>query len=245
MSKNPEIILRSILSKDMDNMACFECGKSPVTFVNLISWSFCCQVCSGLIFQFGRVKSLSSATFSPNEIELLQTIGGNRNAKLIWMHKFIPGNYPIKQVIEWKYKDRKWYNPDMMEEIRRQDKKVVVSAQGIEAPTLSRRRKISDDYRSPFSPDVFTNAPTTIQNTELMSFFNETPQQQQQQVQQQPQQVQQQPQQIKMNTFLDDLYQNNPPKPILEDFFESDSIKTAALVHQNSMELFLNDIFKK
>lgn len=51
MSKTPEKQLREILNRDVENMNCFECGKSPVSFVNLISWSFCCQTCAGFIVQ--------------------------------------------------------------------------------------------------------------------------------------------------------------------------------------------------
>ena len=166
MSKSPEKLLREILNKDPENLSCFECGKTPVTFVNLISWSFCCQTCSGIIYQFGRVKSINSATFGPSELEMLQTIGGNKNAKLIWMHNTPKGAFPVKDMINWKYKDKKWYNPDIIEELKRIDRIVVGNStlvDSFEAPTISRRsRRPTDDSSNSQVSELFNPSNATI-----------------------------------------------------------------------------------
>ncbi|CAJ0962188.1 unnamed protein product, partial [Mesorhabditis belari] len=67
-----------------DNRFCFECGQRGPTYVNITEGSFCCSTCSGLLRGLNpphRVKSISMATFSNEELEKIRTLGNAENKK--------------------------------------------------------------------------------------------------------------------------------------------------------------------
>uniref|UniRef100_A0AC34RST5 Arf-GAP domain-containing protein n=1 Tax=Panagrolaimus sp. JU765 TaxID=591449 RepID=A0AC34RST5_9BILA len=101
------------------NKYCFECGQRGPTYVNITNGSFCCMHCSGLLRGLNpphRVKSISMATFSNEEVEKLQTMGNEENAR-IWLGlhdgpvKFEPVRLDenVKHHLVLKYENRKWY----------------------------------------------------------------------------------------------------------------------------------------
>jgi hypothetical protein len=112
------------------NKYCFECGQRGPTYVNITHGSFCCMHCSGILRGLNpphRVKSISMATFSNEEIEKLKSMGNEENAK-IWLGlhdgpiKFEPIRLDenVKQHLIQKYERKKWYvSPSEIAEQRR------------------------------------------------------------------------------------------------------------------------------
>jgi len=111
-------ILRGLVQLP-ENKRCADClAKGPV-YANTTFNTFICTTCSGIHREFGfRVKSLSMASFKPEEIKALQE-GGNTIAHEKWMKNWNPDEYPepdagdvdrIRQFIRLKYVDKRWSN---------------------------------------------------------------------------------------------------------------------------------------
>uniref|UniRef100_A0A7E4VFK6 Arf-GAP domain-containing protein n=1 Tax=Panagrellus redivivus TaxID=6233 RepID=A0A7E4VFK6_PANRE len=112
------------------NKYCFECGQRGPTYVNITHGSFCCMHCSGILRGLNpphRVKSISMATFTQEEVEKLRSSGNDENAK-IWLGlhdgpvKFEPVRLDdaVKQHLIEKYERRRWYvSPDDIAEQKR------------------------------------------------------------------------------------------------------------------------------
>ncbi|XP_050527092.1 uncharacterized protein LOC126897487 isoform X2 [Daktulosphaira vitifoliae] len=86
-------VLREQLSLPA-NKHCFDCHQRGPTYVNVTIGSFVCTSCSGLLRGLTpphRVKSISMASFSTEEIEFVKS-RGNENCQRIWL-----GTYDIEQ----------------------------------------------------------------------------------------------------------------------------------------------------
>jgi len=92
--------------------------KGPV-WICLNFDTFVCTTCSGIHREFShRIKSISMATFTPEEIKRLQESGGNECARKIYLAKWSSSEFPIpeagdksriREFIKLCYKDKKWY----------------------------------------------------------------------------------------------------------------------------------------
>lgn len=109
-------LLRGLLQLP-ENKRCADClAKGPV-YVNTTFNTFVCTTCSGIHREFAfRVKSISMASFKPDEVKGLQD-GGNKNAREQWMARWNADEYPepeagdlerIRQFIRLKYVEKKW-----------------------------------------------------------------------------------------------------------------------------------------
>nr|CAH7720457.1 unnamed protein product [Callosobruchus chinensis] len=70
-----------------ENKYCFDCGQRGPTYVNVTIGSFVCTKCSGMLRGLTpphRVKSISMATFTSEEVELLRS-RGNEYCRRVWL----------------------------------------------------------------------------------------------------------------------------------------------------------------
>ncbi|KHJ96654.1 putative GTP-ase activating protein [Oesophagostomum dentatum] len=99
------------------NRFCFECGQRGPTYVNVTHGSFCCTTCSGILRGLNpphRVKSISMANFTNEEIERVRNLGNEENSH-IWLGLY-SGNPPkmtnkdeITAFLIKKYEKKEWY----------------------------------------------------------------------------------------------------------------------------------------
>ncbi|CRL00762.1 CLUMA_CG014017, isoform A [Clunio marinus] len=84
------------------NRQCFDCGQKGVTYVNMTCGSFSCTSCSGILRGLTpphRVKSISMAKFTTEELEFLQKHGNDECSKT-WL-----GLWDSKRVIKQDQRD--------------------------------------------------------------------------------------------------------------------------------------------
>jgi len=118
-------ILRELIQQP-GNRKCMDCSAKGTNAAVIDFGTFVCQTCSGIHREFGhRVKSISMATFKPEEIEKLKRIG-NDNARKIWLAKWTPSDFPepdptrhkqIRDFMNAKYVMKKWFDPAAKEAI--------------------------------------------------------------------------------------------------------------------------------
>ncbi|XP_046402238.1 arf-GAP domain and FG repeat-containing protein 1 isoform X2 [Ischnura elegans] len=110
-------ILRELVSLG-GNKQCFDCHQRGPTYVNMTIGSFVCTSCSGMLRGLTpphRVKSISMASFTPEEIELIKS-RGNEYCKRIWLGLYEPSHQQeakdeqqIKDFMVAKYEKRRYY----------------------------------------------------------------------------------------------------------------------------------------
>uniref|UniRef100_A0A2M3Z5Y9 Putative gtpase-activating protein n=1 Tax=Anopheles braziliensis TaxID=58242 RepID=A0A2M3Z5Y9_9DIPT len=84
------------------NKECFDCGQKGPTYINMTIGSFVCTSCSGILRGLTpphRVKSISMATFTQEEIEFLK-LNGNENCRRTWL-----GLWDTKRTIKQELRD--------------------------------------------------------------------------------------------------------------------------------------------
>ncbi|XP_053674897.1 arf-GAP domain and FG repeat-containing protein 1 [Anopheles nili] len=84
------------------NKECFDCGQKGPTYINMTIGSFVCTSCSGILRGITpphRVKSISMATFTQDEIEFLKQ-NGNDNCSRTWL-----GLWDPKRAIKQEHRD--------------------------------------------------------------------------------------------------------------------------------------------
>ncbi|CAJ0610027.1 unnamed protein product [Cylicocyclus nassatus] len=99
------------------NRFCFECGQRGPTYVNVTHGSFCCTSCSGILRGLNpphRVKSISMANFTNEEIERVRSLGNEENSHT-WLGLY-SGNPPkmtnkdeITAFLIKKYEKKEWF----------------------------------------------------------------------------------------------------------------------------------------
>ncbi|XP_055712503.1 arf-GAP domain and FG repeat-containing protein 1 isoform X2 [Phlebotomus papatasi] len=106
-------ILREIVSLG-GNRQCFDCGQRGPTYINMTIGSFVCTKCSGMLRGITpphRVKSISMATFTPDEIEFIRSHGNDECAKT-WLGLWDPKRTrPLDQreLMIDKYERKRYY----------------------------------------------------------------------------------------------------------------------------------------
>lgn len=111
--------LREIVSRPF-NRQCFDCHQRGPTYANMTIGSFVCTACSGKLRGITpphRVKSISMASFTADEIELLN-VCGNEYCRRVWLALYDPqlGLEPdskdgekIKDFMTQKYEKKRFY----------------------------------------------------------------------------------------------------------------------------------------
>ncbi|XP_044464324.1 probable ADP-ribosylation factor GTPase-activating protein AGD14 isoform X2 [Mangifera indica] len=111
-----ERIIRGLL-KLPDNRRCINCNSLGPQYVCTNFWTFVCTTCSGIHREFThRVKSISMAKFTSQEVSALQE-GGNQRAKEIYFKEWDPRHHSapdssnvarLRDFIKHVYVDRKY-----------------------------------------------------------------------------------------------------------------------------------------
>ncbi|KAL6524131.1 hypothetical protein OROMI_031226 [Orobanche minor] len=112
-----EMIVRGLL-KEPENRRCINCNSLGPQYVCTTFWTFVCTICSGVQCRefTHRVKSVSMAKFSEEEITALQA-GGNERAREIYFKAWDPQRnfYPdgsnlqrLREFVKHVYIDRKY-----------------------------------------------------------------------------------------------------------------------------------------
>ncbi|KAK7793495.1 hypothetical protein R5R35_010163 [Gryllus longicercus] len=110
-------ILRELVSLPA-NKQCFDCHQRGPTYVNMTIGSFVCTSCSGMLRGLTpphRVKSISMASFSTEEVELIKA-RGNEYCKQIWLGLYDAAHgqdskdeQQIKDFMIAKYERKRYY----------------------------------------------------------------------------------------------------------------------------------------
>ncbi|KAL9672189.1 hypothetical protein QQ045_028439 [Rhodiola kirilowii] len=111
-----EKLIRGLL-KLPENKRCINCNSMGPQYVCTTFWTFVCTTCSGVHREFThRVKSVSMAKFTADEVSALQA-GGNERARQIYLKAWDPqrhslpegSNLPkLREFIKHVYVDRKF-----------------------------------------------------------------------------------------------------------------------------------------
>ncbi|XP_069692417.1 arf-GAP domain and FG repeat-containing protein 1 isoform X2 [Periplaneta americana] len=110
-------ILRELVSLPT-NKQCFDCHQRGPTYINMTIGSFVCTSCSGMLRGLTpphRVKSISMASFSPEEVELIKS-RGNEYCRRIWLGLYDTNHthdtkdeQQIKDFMVAKYEKKRYY----------------------------------------------------------------------------------------------------------------------------------------
>ncbi|XP_073942101.1 arf GTPase activating protein drongo [Choristoneura fumiferana] len=113
--KNLEI-LRELISIN-GNKYCLDCNQRGPTYVNSTIGSFVCSKCSGMLRGLTpphRVKSISMATFTPEEIEFIK-VRGNDYCRRVWLGLYegesvnFIDEQSVKDFMSDKYEKKRYY----------------------------------------------------------------------------------------------------------------------------------------
>ncbi|XP_041980330.1 arf-GAP domain and FG repeat-containing protein 1 [Aricia agestis] len=113
--KNLEI-LRELISMN-GNKYCLDCNQRGPTYVNTTIGSFVCSKCSGMLRGLTpphRVKSISMATFTPEEIEFIKE-RGNDYCRRVWLGLYegesvnFADEQSVKDFMSDKYEKKRYY----------------------------------------------------------------------------------------------------------------------------------------
>ncbi|XP_059049854.1 arf-GAP domain and FG repeat-containing protein 1 [Achroia grisella] len=113
--KNLEI-LRELISLN-GNKYCLDCNQRGPTYVNTTIGSFVCSKCSGMLRGLTpphRVKSISMATFTPEELEFIKT-RGNDYCRRVWLGLYegesvnFADEQNVKDFMSDKYEKKRYF----------------------------------------------------------------------------------------------------------------------------------------
>ncbi|XP_072937005.1 uncharacterized protein drongo [Epargyreus clarus] len=113
--KNLEI-LRELITLN-GNKYCLDCNQRGPTYVNTTIGSFVCSKCSGMLRGLTpphRVKSISMATFTPEEIEFIR-VRGNDYCRRVWLGLYegesvnFTDEQSVKDFMSDKYEKKRYY----------------------------------------------------------------------------------------------------------------------------------------
>ncbi|XP_050415505.1 arf-GAP domain and FG repeat-containing protein 1 isoform X1 [Patella vulgata] len=118
-------MLRDMVSLT-SNKQCFDCHQRGPTYINMTIGSFVCTSCSGILRGLNpphRVKSISMASFSPDEIESLKS-HGNEFCRKVYLALYDSRSWPepdsrdeqrVRDFMVQKYENKRWYNAPTQE----------------------------------------------------------------------------------------------------------------------------------
>ncbi|ESP04800.1 hypothetical protein LOTGIDRAFT_184772, partial [Lottia gigantea] len=121
------------------NKQCFDCHQRGPTYVNMTIGSFVCTSCSGILRGLNpphRVKSISMASFSPEELESLKS-HSNELCRKVYLGLYDSRSWPepdskdeqrVKDFMVQKYENKRWYNAptqEMKDEAKRMNEAAI------------------------------------------------------------------------------------------------------------------------
>jgi len=149
------------------NKECFDCHQRGPTYVNVTIGSFVCTTCSGMLRGLTpphRVKSISMATFTPEEIDYVKA-RGNEYCRRVWLGLLDTQQPPtkdeqqIKDFMVAKYERKRYYlDPAVASTL---DKPVNGSAR--KPPTPSEPAKVTSSSVQPPPPASLAFKPPSSQ----------------------------------------------------------------------------------
>ncbi|CAN6456329.1 unnamed protein product [Victoria cruziana] len=152
-----EKIIRGLL-KLPPNKKCINCNSLGPQYVCTTFWTFVCTTCSGIHREFThRVKSVSMAKFSSQEVNALQT-GGNERAREIYFKEWDPQRHSapdssnpdrLRDFIKHVYVDRRYTGE------RSGDRPPRVKQEDRDDSNDRRSETYRGDSRSPQYEDVY------------------------------------------------------------------------------------------
>ncbi|XP_034473805.1 arf-GAP domain and FG repeat-containing protein 1 isoform X2 [Drosophila innubila] len=109
------LALRELVNSGAGNRQCFDCNQKGPTYVNMTIGSFVCTRCSGVLRGLTpphRVKSISMATFTQEELDFLQAHGNELCAKTwlgLWDPKRATPQQDQRELMIDKYERKRYY----------------------------------------------------------------------------------------------------------------------------------------
>ncbi|XP_006817970.1 uncharacterized protein LOC100371923 [Saccoglossus kowalevskii] len=112
-------MLREMVARE-HNKKCFDCHQRGPTYVNMTIGSFVCTSCSGILRGLNppnRVKSISMASYTPQEIEFLEQ-KGNEYCRRVWLGLYdarsqaepeSKDEHKVRDFMQQKYEKKRWY----------------------------------------------------------------------------------------------------------------------------------------
>ncbi|ELR24550.1 Arf GTPase activating protein [Acanthamoeba castellanii str. Neff] len=110
-------ILRKLLTLP-ENKKCFDCSEKGPFYACTTLGTFVCTTCSGIHREFQHhVKSISMASFKPEEVQFLEEMGNGE----IWLAYWTPSDYPepestdrarVREFMKLKYERKKWHDEE-------------------------------------------------------------------------------------------------------------------------------------
>ncbi|BFZ06212.1 hypothetical protein BsWGS_09251 [Bradybaena similaris] len=102
------------------NKHCFDCNQRGPTYVNMTIGSFVCTACSGILRGLHpphRIKSISMASFTPEEMDFLKSHGNELNRKVYlglhdsasWPEPDSRDEQRVREYMVQKYEHKRWY----------------------------------------------------------------------------------------------------------------------------------------
>ncbi|GMH11868.1 hypothetical protein Nepgr_013709 [Nepenthes gracilis] len=176
-----EKVLRGLL-KLPENRRCINCNSLGPQYVCTTFWTFVCTNCSGAHREFThRVKSVSMATFSVEEVNALQA-GGNERAQQIYFKTWDPACHifpdssnihGLRDFIKHVYVDRRFTGetpPDKLPRLRLSDKEYNEhrDINTISERYSSRGRKVDRNIRNSYNE---ANSPSYFKETSRSGVF--------------------------------------------------------------------------
>ncbi|XP_026462185.1 arf-GAP domain and FG repeat-containing protein 1-like [Ctenocephalides felis] len=154
------------------NRQCFDCNQRGPTYVNMTIGSFVCTRCSGILRGLTpphRVKSISMATFTSEEIEQIR-LKGNEKCAATWMGLCQNTNnipelkeeHQLKEYLSDKYEKKRFYIEENA--VKSPTNGILISNN--ESKPVERPKEtdnfFSTDFEADFSSaDIFNSVQTT------------------------------------------------------------------------------------
>ncbi|XP_067623098.1 uncharacterized protein DDB_G0283357 isoform X2 [Eurosta solidaginis] len=107
-------VLRELVTSGGGNRQCFDCGQKGPTYVNMTIGSFVCTRCSGVLRGLTpphRVKSISMATFTQDDVDYIRSHGNDECAKT-WLGLWDPKravHQDQRELMIDKYERKRYY----------------------------------------------------------------------------------------------------------------------------------------
>ncbi|XP_045201378.2 arf-GAP domain and FG repeat-containing protein 1-like isoform X6 [Mercenaria mercenaria] len=123
------------------NKQCFDCHQRGPTYINMTIGSYVCTACSGLLRGLNpphRVKSISMASFTPDEMEFIKC-HGNEYCRKVWLGLYDNrlgsqtegrDEAKVKDFMSQKYERKRYYvapSDSMKEEAKRMNESAITA----------------------------------------------------------------------------------------------------------------------
>ena len=122
MFKNKEVTLvdriRTYQRADRANKQCANCGEMGPVYICTDFHTFVCTECSGLHRELShKVKSISMSNWTKDEVNAIETSGGNVKDRELYLASYDPKAFPqpastnkerLREFIRAKYIERRW-----------------------------------------------------------------------------------------------------------------------------------------